>query len=122
MFSSTALAALRNDALNAGDFAMVTICDRAADHDEDAIAEVERMLAEADAHAAYERAQATGVPAFAIITDITPNRATIAALIDNESPTDEQLGEIGENRLSYRASWLIIAAPASAKVGERIWR
>lgn len=59
---------------------------------------------------------------YAIINNLTPSRATIVALVSDESPTDEQLDAVGEDRLSYGASWLIIEAPEGAEVGERIWR
>lgn len=59
---------------------------------------------------------------YAIITDITPSRATIAAIIDSEYPTDEELASIGEDRLSYGASWRVIDLPSTeTEEGDRIW-
>ena len=59
---------------------------------------------------------------FAIITNITPSRATVSSIIDSEYPTDEELAAIGEDRLSFGASWRVIDLPSTeTEEGERIW-
>lgn len=68
-----------------------------------------------------------GATMIAIITDITPSRATVAHILDAEevrmgSPSDETLAELGTTREAGGVWWTLAEVDEDATVGQRIWR
>ena len=63
----------------------------------------------------------------ALVTDITPNRATVAAILspaeaNDGEPSDETLDACGLAREGGNASWALVEMDECPEVGERIWR
>ena len=58
---------------------------------------------------------------WAILTDVTQNRATVAAIIADETPTEEEMGEADVASPSYGAQWRVAQVPKGTQVSARIW-
>lgn len=58
---------------------------------------------------------------WAILTDVSRNRATVAALIADETPTEEEMASANVTSTSYGAYWRVARVPADTRVSARIW-